>query len=72
MVLGGIYGRPVVVANMTATGIGALVLLRAALNQPASVALWITFGVAGAAASAFARLLYRGGPPPPPDTSGPS
>jgi hypothetical protein len=65
MIIGGIYGRPVVVANMAATGIGALVLLRAALDDPGSVALWTAFAVAGAVASAFAWLLYRGGPPAP-------
>ncbi len=63
MVLGGIYGRPVVAANMAQSGISALVLLRAVMDEPANPALWVTMLVTGTFASAFAWLLLRGGVP---------
>lgn len=60
--LGGIYGRPVVGTNYTHFVIGSLLLLRAAIGQPHSLALWLTFAGYAALAVAFAAIFY-GAPP---------
>ena len=59
-VLGGIYGRPVVMANLATYFIGALVLLKAATRSPSPAALWAGTVVAGARAAAYGALLLRG------------
>lgn len=60
-VLGGIYGRSVVVANQTHLVIGALILVKHLFEHGGSTALWILtlFYVAGAAL--FTVLLTGGG-----------
>ncbi|MBS0326227.1 MAG: hypothetical protein JSS46_06725 [Proteobacteria bacterium] len=58
--LGGIYGRPTVLANLALYFISALSLLRAAASSAAPVPLWLTAVVAGLLAAAYALLLLRG------------
>lgn len=58
--LGGIYGRPVVVANMTLYFVSALVLLKAAGRMGASPALWPVSTVVAVLAAAYGYLLFRG------------
>jgi hypothetical protein len=59
-ILGGIYGRPTVVANAALYFISALVLLRAAGRAPTSPALWALAAPAVVLAVAYTWLLYRG------------
>jgi hypothetical protein len=59
MVLGGIYGRALVLGNSMHWTVGSLVMLRAALDRPASAGLWMAAVVYGLFAVAFARLLGR-------------
>jgi hypothetical protein len=59
-VLGGIYGRPVVLANLALYFISALSLLRALLGGAAPPALWLALAPAAALAGAYGALLLRG------------
>ncbi len=56
-VLGGIYGRPVVFANLVLSFVSALSVVGAG---PASGAAWAVAGAAGALALAWGLLLFRG------------
>jgi hypothetical protein len=58
--LGGIYGRPVVFANLLLYFVSALSLLRVLLGGGISLALWVVFASAAALATLYAALLLRG------------
>jgi hypothetical protein len=58
-VLGGIYGRPIVLANTTLYFVSATVLINAATRAD-SLALWMTTGVAAVMAVLYGLLLFRG------------
>jgi hypothetical protein len=60
VVLGGIYGRPVVLANLALYFISAASLLRALLAGTAPAALWLAVALAGMLAAAYGALLLRG------------
>ena len=55
-VLGGIYGRPIVLANAALYFISAMVLF----DAPKGATVWIVFVVAAAMAAAYGALLFRG------------
>lgn len=57
-VLGGIYGRPIVLANLTVFFVSALSLMRALPGKPP--ALWAAAGVAVLLAAGYAVLLFAG------------
>jgi hypothetical protein len=59
-VLGGIYGRSVVLANLALYFVSASSLLRARLGGAAPAAWWAVCGVAGVLAAAYGVLLLRG------------
>jgi hypothetical protein len=59
-VLGGIYGRPVVLANIALYFITALSLLRALLGGTAPRAAWLICAPAALLAVAYSVLLLRG------------
>jgi hypothetical protein len=59
-VLGGIYGRPVVLANFALYVISALSLVRVLHGNAASAWLWPAFAVAAVLALAYGALLLRG------------
>jgi hypothetical protein len=59
-ILGGIYGRPVVLANFVAHAVGALSVARAIFGTGASSALWIVFVPIALLAVVYAALLLRG------------
>lgn len=59
-VLGGIYGRPVVIANLTLYFVSALSLLRALVAGGAPPVLWAAAVPAAAFAAAYGALLLRG------------
>ena len=64
-VLGGIYGRPVVLANLTLYFVSALTLLRTALGglapgRAAPAMLWMLCTVMAVMAAAYGALLLRG------------
>lgn len=59
-VLGGIYGRPVVMANLALYFISALTLGRAALEPGAPAALWALAAPMAVLAAAYGGLLLRG------------
>ena len=59
-VLGGIYGRPVVLANVAVYFVSALSLLRALLGGAAPAALWLALMPAAALAVVYGALLLRG------------
>jgi hypothetical protein len=62
-VLGGVYERPVVCANLIQYFIGAIVLVRAAQRASSSsstVPLWLMAVPAAALALAYGVLLFRG------------
>lgn len=59
-VLGGVYGRPVVFANLIQHFIGALVLIRAAQRAPSPGPLWLMAIPVTALALAYGVLLFRG------------
>jgi len=68
--LGGIYGRPTVLANLTLYLISALSLLRALPGHRVHPALWAAMVLSTLLAAAYGTLLLRGpfGPSePPPD-----
>jgi hypothetical protein len=58
--LGGIYGRPVVFANLVLYFVGAMVLLRALLGPDAPRALWWIAVPGALLAAVYAVLLLRG------------
>ncbi len=60
--IGGIYGRPVVVANLTFFFIATTTLVRAAIGSDGGGAAWIGAAVSAFFAVWFARLMF--GPPP--------
>jgi hypothetical protein len=59
-VLGGIYGRPVVFANLVLYFVSALSLLRALLGGGAPGVLWLVLAPLAALAAGYAALLLRG------------
>jgi hypothetical protein len=59
-ILGGIYGRPIVLANVTTYLIGALVMLGAARRGGLPDSLWAAVGLALVLAAAYGWLLLRG------------
>lgn len=59
-VLGGIYGRPTVLANAVLYFISAVSLLRALQDHAAAPVLWIAFVIAGVLAVGYWALLLRG------------
>lgn len=59
-VLGGIYGRPVVLANFALYVISALSLVRVVHGNAASVWLWPALVVSALLALAYGALLLRG------------
>ena len=58
-VLGGIYGRPIVLANTTLYFVSAMVLVNAA-TQASSVPVWSATVVAAVMALLYGMLLFRG------------
>ncbi|MBS0326572.1 MAG: hypothetical protein JSS46_08515 [Proteobacteria bacterium] len=60
VVLGGIYGRPTVLANVALYFISALSLLRVLLGHGATPLLWLAVAVAGLLAAAYGALLLYG------------
>jgi hypothetical protein len=58
--LGGIYGRPVVMSNAAFYFIAAMVLLRRMVGREAPVALWIVAVPVVVLAAVYAWLLRRG------------
>jgi hypothetical protein len=58
--LGGIYGRPTVLANLTLYTISALSLLRVLLASPTPLMLWLALALAAVLAAAYGTLLVRG------------
>ncbi|MGH7657486.1 MAG: hypothetical protein ACREL6_04565 [Gemmatimonadales bacterium] len=59
-VLGGIYGRPVVMTNLTLYFISSIVVIKAAGQTPSPAALWFAAVPAILLAVAYGWLLYRG------------
>lgn len=59
-VLGGIYGRPVVAANLVLYVVSALSLFRALLDPGAPRALWLLLAAAAVLATVYGALLLRG------------
>jgi hypothetical protein len=59
-ILGGIYGRPVVFANLTLYLVTALTLLRVVVARAAPPGLWTVLVPAAALAAAYGTLLLRG------------
>ena len=58
--LGGIYGRPVVVANAVLYFVTAMSALRAASRVPDALAVWVIGGVAAVGALVYGWLMFRG------------
>ncbi|HEU4642584.1 MAG TPA: hypothetical protein VFS44_09025 [Gemmatimonadaceae bacterium] len=58
--LGGIYGRPIVFANLALYFVSALSLLRALVAGAASPALWLAFVPLAVLAAVYGALLVRG------------
>ena len=59
-VLGGIYGRPVVLANAALYFVTATSLARAVSRGVGSAAVWAILAIAVAFAAVYGWLLYRG------------
>ncbi len=59
LMLGGIYGRALVLGNLVHWLVAGLVLLRAALDRPSAPALWGATALVGAFAFLFYRLMRR-------------
>ena len=59
-ILGGIYGRPIVLANLALYFIGALVMLGAARRATLPGAVWAAVALAAVLAVAYGWLLWRG------------
>ena len=60
LLLGGIYGRPVVATNAVLYFITATVLVKTASSSEGSVGIWILTVTAVLGAAVYAWLLYRG------------
>jgi hypothetical protein len=60
--IGGIYGRPIVLTNISVYFISAMVLLRIVALPHAPMAVAVAALVASLFAGAYAWLLFRGGP----------
>ena len=60
LLLGGIYGRPVVATNAVLYFITATVLIKAATSSEQAVGIWILTVPAVFFAAIYAWLLYRG------------
>ena len=58
--LGGIYGRPVVFANLVTYVVGALALLKPLQDPATSTALWFLVVPMVVLAIAYGALLLRG------------
>jgi len=58
--LGGIYGRPIVLANLALYFVSALSLLRARIDGAAPPTVWPALAAAAVMAAAYAALLLRG------------
>jgi hypothetical protein len=58
--LGGIYGRPTVLANLIVYFVSGLSLLRVLFANPASLTLWLALAPAAVLAAAYGILLVRG------------
>lgn len=58
--LGGIYGRPTVLANLALYFVSALSLVGALLRGNAPPVLWVAAAIAGVMAVAYGVLLLRG------------
>ena len=56
--LGGIYGRPIVMANQMHATVGAVVLLRYGLDAGGSSVYWTVTGFYGVAAVYFSYLAF--------------
>jgi hypothetical protein len=59
-VLGGIYGRPIVLANLALYFVSALSLLRALLSAGTSSVLWLALAPSAVLAAVYGALLLRG------------
>jgi hypothetical protein len=59
-ILGGIYGRPVVVANLALYFISALSLVRALPGAAAPWGVWAALAVTAVLAAAYGTLMLRG------------
>jgi hypothetical protein len=60
MLLGGIYGRPVVLTNAVLYFITAMVLLKIITRRDVPAALWLVVGLTVLLAGAYGWLLFRG------------
>jgi hypothetical protein len=58
--LGGIYGRPVVAANLVMYFVSALSLLRALLGNAAARGLWGPLAITAILAAVYGALMVRG------------
>ena len=58
--LGGIYGRPIVLANLALYFVSALSLLRALMSAGTPSALWLAFAPSAVLAAVYGALLLRG------------
>jgi hypothetical protein len=58
--LGGIYGRPIVLANLALYFVSALSLLRALMRAGTPSALWLAFAPAAVLTVVYGALLLRG------------
>ena len=58
--LGGIYGRPIVLANLVLYFVSALSLLRALMSAGAPPALWLVLVPSVLLAAVYGALLLRG------------
>ena len=59
-VLGGIYGRPIVLANLALYFVSALSLLRALMSAGTSSVLWLALAPSAVLAAVYGALLLRG------------
>lgn len=60
--IGGIYGRPVVIANLTFFFIATTTFVRAGMGSGGGIAIWIAAAVSAFFAIWFARMMF--GPAP--------
>lgn len=58
--MGGIYSRPIVLANAAFYFIAAMVLFKVVTKRDATAALWIAFAIAAIFALIYGLLLFRG------------
>ena len=59
---GGVYGRPLGLANVLLFVVGAFALGRAATGAEAPPSLWVLFVVYAVLAVAFVWVVFKGGP----------